>query len=233
MGNFVWLMRTNSTTNYSSCSPTNDLFSQVQIVTMLHQPHFEWDRWIFCCCCCHFDFIHLCNCTQFQNVLFARKHDNIFLDLPVFSSNVAREGFSIRNKDLIPLPWIYNFVFRSEFSQFGPQYLLLNSVVHLKSISFGMNTNESSTWLGSFLSLFHSSLFWLVRLSFGILRIANGETIVQKQFKISNIKWNCCCCFFFEFDVEHSFTLFDERTGIEHGKATRIELCFNFYTKEA
>lgn len=37
--NFVWLMRTISTTNYSSCSPTNDFFSQVQIVNMLHQPH--------------------------------------------------------------------------------------------------------------------------------------------------------------------------------------------------
>lgn len=135
------------TTNYSSCSPTNDLFSQNQIVTMLHEPRFELEKWGFCCCYCHFNFIHLCNCTQIQNVLFARKHDNIFLDsLKFFSNvaNVAREGFWICTR-ILSHCHEFTTLFLVLNSFFVPQYLLLNSVVHLKSISFGMNTNESST----------------------------------------------------------------------------------------
>lgn len=153
---------------------------------MLNQTRLESERWVFVIVIVDIaiSILFICAIAHKSKMFYLPGKTTIFSLIRLYShskgSRFKAQGFYSIVVNLKLCFWFLILLLWSK------QYPSLNSAVHLKSISFGMNTkmNQVQQWASSRLNLsvFHSHWFRLVRLPFGIFRIANGETCKAVQY---------------------------------------------------
>lgn len=164
----LWTNLTYARTNlYKFMQPTNDLFGQVQIVSDEHRMTF----WVFHLLDVNFQMF------KYKNIWFCIDGGVVFQYL--FVSEWVSERvclwFLVLTESALNI-----FVAVLVLVSLCALYLLQHSVVHLKSISLGMNTNESRRTDKIFVLFFH-------------FKKRRGN----KQRSKLQPKWKTCCLFFY------------------------------------